>query len=84
MGNAGSALQVAQAKNTVTSKFNEVTGANKNPAPTPEEQKAKERMRDERDRLNATEYAEKKTAHAANKKRLSAAWADHKKTNQAK
>jgi hypothetical protein len=84
MGTAASALQVAQAKNAVTSKFDEVTGSNKPAEPTPEEVKAKERMRDERDRRNATDYAEKKSAHVANKKRLSAAWADHKKANQAK
>ena len=84
MGNAASALQVAQAKNSVTSKFNEVTGTDKDPGPTAEELKAKERIREERDRRNAADYAEKKSAHAANKKRLSNAWAEHKKANQSK
>ena len=83
MGNAGSAMQAAQAQQTVKSKFDKLTGGDKKPEPTPEEQKAKERMREERDRRNSIEYAERKANHAANKKKLSAAWADHKKANSA-
>ena len=84
MGNAGSALQAAQAQAKVTNKFNEITGSNEKKEPTPEEQKAKERMREERDRRNAADYAEKKANHAKNKKRLSAAWTEHKKANTSK
>ena len=80
MGQAQSALQAAQLKN----KFDNLTGENDQKGPDPEEQKAKERMREERDRRNATDYAEKKANHNANKKRLSAQWAAHKKANQAK
>lgn len=80
MGQATSALEAAKLKN----KFNNMTGENEQSGPDPEEQKAKERMREERDRRNAASYAEKKQGHTANKKRLSAAWADNKKKNQAK
>ncbi|CAB9496191.1 expressed unknown protein [Seminavis robusta] len=83
MGNAGSALQAAQAQASVTNKFNKMTGGDEQKAPDPEEQKAKERMREERDRRNATDYADRKAAHAKNKKKLSSAWADHKKANSA-
>ena len=84
MGNAGSAVQAAQAKNQVTSQFNKITGGDKDPGPTEEELKAKERMREERDRRDNAKYAEKRAAHAANKKRLSDAWSKHKQANQAK
>ena len=81
MGQAESALKAAQLK----SKFdNAISGEDDKKGPDPEEQAAKERMREERDRRNKQEYADKKANHAKNKKRLSAAWADHKKANQAK
>ena len=74
-------MQAASLKN----KFdNMVNGDESKNQPDPEEQKAKERMREERDRRNAADYADKKAGHAANKKRLSAQWAAHKKANQAK
>ena len=84
MGNAGSAMQAAQAQASVTSKFNKLTGGDEKPGPTPEEQQAKNRMREERDRRNAAEYADKKSSHAANKKKLSSQWAQHKRENTAK
>ena len=80
MGQVQGAMQAAQLKN----KFDNMTGEGEQKGPDPEEQKAKERMREERDRRNAANYAEKKAGHAANKKRLSAQWTAHKKANQAK
>ena len=80
MGNAGSAVRAAQAQASVKDKFNKMTETK---GPTDEEIKAKERMREERDRRNAADYANKTTNHAAKKKRLSAAWVEHKKANAA-
>ena len=45
--------QAAQAQHAVTSQFDQLTGANEKKAPDPEEQKAKQRMREERDKRNA-------------------------------
>lgn len=80
MGQAASAIEAAKMK----SKFDSITGEDDKKGPDPEEQKAKERMRNERDRRNAAAMAERKVAHAANKKKLSSQWAEHKKANQAK
>lgn len=84
MGNAGGAMKAAQAQASIKSKFNKMTGGDEKPGPTADETKAKERMREERDRRNATDYADRKTNHTANKKRLSDAWAANKKANTTK
>lgn len=79
MGNQASvAMQAVKAQN----KFNEaISGNEKPPEPDKEAERAKQRMRDERDKRNYEDYQKKKEGHAAKKKDLKEMWAKNRQGN---
>ena len=81
MGNQASvAMKAVDAQNAVKGA---IPGMDeKPPEPDPEAEKAKQRMREERDKRNYEEYQKKKEGHAAKKKNLKDMWAANKQRNK--